>query len=711
MTATLKTIKSALSGSPKAAESLSPVKDCFTALLCQFPVDTAQLAEALKECADAGRDEEWRVPLGESGILEIAAGLLDKEIEKEEKGDVEVMRQALRVCGNLCAEKDVNRERMSSRPNGLKSIIEAVIRDELLVFAIPVLYNICLDYEAAQKQAIKDGVGEALLTLLSRADVLDIGNDEGVLTYSLVEHIFNIAESLVTRDDFKESLDPSAINLLLKLALNPQLIDLDLYTYLLNIITALLGHNIFQTHVIHTNKVELLLSILEDSYSRFREEEKDQDSVRILTQLRKLLIIGLSDVSGNVEFTKQYPLDTSPLLKKLHSWLSAPPRASGAKKAEDDPSYLLSEALQTSACIILGNVATSDAACLVLVNSQSIHVPLIAIMGQKGKDYGTVFSAVGMLRNLVLPGKNKVVIGAPRTGIWAALESRWEHALEGGVERQVPYAVSGLGRLLVKGCVENAVRMLEDARSQDGEGVTTRLSVLLRVHDKMDEVPMKTEITRTICEVLKCVAVWKKQPEKRLEGVKLSLKEAEERILNKDGKYVRHGRIGKLIGSMVAQDKWPPIRSEGLFALGLLAAGFGASGASEGDGARLAWAVKEEWWPIVSGEKDTGKDEEREEKEENKENRKEQDEKKNEGDKEESGKVTAEMNGSGEADNKAQELEPKPKPKSSLLQGKDAANALVLVAEVRRRLDGELLPEERSQLDGLIDRLKTIMVT
>ena len=386
--------------------------------------------------------------------------------------------------------------------------------------------------------------------------------------------------------------------------------------------------------------MDVLLNVLQDSYSRFLDEEEEQESARkILTQLRKALIISLSDVSSNPEFTQRYPLDSSPLLKKLHGWLST-----STASTENQTDYLLAEALQTSACIMLGNVATSDTACLSLVNSHSIHIPLIAIMGQSDKDHGTVFSSVGMLRNLVLPTENKLVIGDPESGIWQALETRWLHGIEGGVEKQVPYAVSGFGRILVKGCRENALRMLENATSclpGDGEAsekITTRLSLLLKLSAKSDEVPTQTEIARTVCEVLRCIAAWKGQASgwaARENGIGLTLVEMEERVYNSGGKYHNHGMIPQVIGAMVKQDKWPAVRSEGIFALGLLAAGFGGGGQGVGfeghsfpnEGARLAWSVKGDWWGLISGEREKVK-----------------------------------------------------------LEGKDSANALVLVAEVRSKL-------------------------
>ena len=396
-----------------------------------------------------------------------------------------------------------------------------------------------------------------------------------------------------------------------------------------------------------------------------------------MTQLRKSLIISLSNVSSNKHFTEKYPLNSSPLLRKLHAWLCLS-RISTLSGGKPTPNYLLQEALQTSACIMLGNVATSDEVCLTLVKVYEIHMALIRIMGRKDKDYGTVFSAVGMLRNLVLPADNKAIVGKSEYGIWQALEARWLHGIEGGVEKQVPYAISGLGRLLIKGCKENAVRLLENAGSQldsseEEKKTVTRLSILLKLYAKSNEIPTKTEIARTVCEVLKCVAGWKRQsttPTTVDEGTGLTIDDVQKRIFNSEGRFKNHEMIPQVVGAMVSQGKWPAIRSEGIFSLGLLAAGFG--GTAQGEkiekgGARLVWSAKREWWLAVSGEEEAdiggmvfGEVEEKE-----------------------GGYKGVGDKGVGDKEVGDKEVEKK---KKAVLEGKDFANALVLVAEVRRRL-------------------------
>lgn len=49
--------------------------------------------------------EDWRVPIGDSGIMELVADILDAQATKGEEARVELQIQTLRLCGNTCAEK------------------------------------------------------------------------------------------------------------------------------------------------------------------------------------------------------------------------------------------------------------------------------------------------------------------------------------------------------------------------------------------------------------------------------------------------------------------------------------------------------------------------------------------------------------------------------------------------------------------------------
>lgn len=99
---------------------------------------------------------KWRVPLGDSGILNFFLELLSANTLRHA-----LKLQILRLVGNSCAdtgkldirtlfyhtdiEIDENRARVVAS-NCMPLIITQLSDTNLLAFAIPVLYNVCVDY-------------------------------------------------------------------------------------------------------------------------------------------------------------------------------------------------------------------------------------------------------------------------------------------------------------------------------------------------------------------------------------------------------------------------------------------------------------------------------------------------------------------------------------------------------------------------------------
>lgn len=82
----------------------------------------------------------WRVPLGQSGILDLFL-----EILAEDGLSQGLKVHSLRLIGNSCADTDENRGRLVA-DNRLNSVIRQLSDDSLIPFTIPVLYNIMVDY-------------------------------------------------------------------------------------------------------------------------------------------------------------------------------------------------------------------------------------------------------------------------------------------------------------------------------------------------------------------------------------------------------------------------------------------------------------------------------------------------------------------------------------------------------------------------------------
>lgn len=83
----------------------------------------------------------WRIPYGESGILEFFLDIIASS--EQQKHGVKV--HALRIIGNSCADTDENRARVVEGKY-IISIINHLQDESLVPYLIPVLYNVLVDY-------------------------------------------------------------------------------------------------------------------------------------------------------------------------------------------------------------------------------------------------------------------------------------------------------------------------------------------------------------------------------------------------------------------------------------------------------------------------------------------------------------------------------------------------------------------------------------
>ena len=255
-----------------------------------------------------------------------------------------------------------------------------------------------------------------------------------------------------------------------------------------------------------------------------------------LSRIRKSIIQALSDVSALPEFTaKYYSLDSN-LIESLTKWLTASlPQ------------------LQLCSCIILGNLARSDNICIAMVSHLGLHRDLIMIL-KGSSDTQVIHSALGHLRNLALPQGNKNTLGD--AGTIEALARFWTSE----TLPQISHLAAGVARQLVNGSLAN-VRKLLTSLSPDPESPAhsrTYLSLLLSVFERSDETTVKMEIARVVTAILRCI-----HSDNNLQP------RGKEDILHR--LYSLHGNIGNPLGTMVSQSRYPIIRSEGWFAMALVA--------------------------------------------------------------------------------------------------------------------------------------------
>lgn len=255
-----------------------------------------------------------------------------------------------------------------------------------------------------------------------------------------------------------------------------------------------------------------------------------------LSSVRNSLIRALSDVSANPEFGVKYPVD-SDLVKSLIHWLSA-------SRSQ----------FQICSCIMLGNHARSDVVCHSMVHDLRIHETLASIV-RDSSDIQVLHAALGFLRNLALPLGNKSLLG--QAEIIETISRFW--SMDFGPQLQ--YSAVSLIRQLLNSSFVNVQRLLVSLSADPDSPAhdKTYLSILLSLFEKTDPGPTRVEIARTIAAIWRCV----NSSNPSIDPIILG--DLVHRL------HSKHANIARPLAMMVTQSQWPVIRSEGWFALALMA--------------------------------------------------------------------------------------------------------------------------------------------
>lgn len=415
----------------------------------------------------------------------------------------------------LTASEDENRARVVAK-DSIKSII-ALLRDQTLVpFAIPVIFNICFDYEPAQKQASEFGLSTALIELASSANFEEYRPFLGYACRLL---------GMIATQDGEASRSPGeTVSVLFALA-ESTTEDVEDFISLLSTASKYLKDARFQHAMCHLDSMQRALDVLKLSCEL---EDVDEEDAKTLSSLRDEVNTTFSDISDLAQFTT-ICVPQSPIFQTLKKWLSSP-----------------HQHLQVCGAIMLGNLARSDEACLSFINETAIHKPLITIVSRSNSSQ-TLYATLGFLKNLALPASNKASLG--EAGLIEILPRIW--AMDS--LPQIQYSGVSLARQLVIGNQQNVARIIAPLSSDVDSPASekSRLSVLVSLFSRTDTEPVKMEISRLLCAVARVLSVQSSD--------------------QKSAFFSRHGDISKPLSFMATQKKWPAIRSEGWFILAMLA--------------------------------------------------------------------------------------------------------------------------------------------
>ncbi|KAJ5338743.1 hypothetical protein N7452_005471 [Penicillium brevicompactum] len=378
------------------------------------------LAQAAEIIANGSRDPSWRVPFGQSGVLKFFLDVLSSKDEVESS----LLLHSLRVIGNSCADTNENREIVITG-NYTLAIIRYFLDPELIFIAIPVIYNICMDYEPAHAQIATNRTAYILLKLIKDGEIED---NEALLNFS-----YDLIELASEQADGIENSPDGTILLLIELALAKNL-EFAHFSSLAMSLAAYLEKEKFQNVCVSNMMVEGVLNVLRHSFS-VEVDKSSADDVKALAQLQLKINQALAEVSASPLFAQNYPLDSA-LSHTLKSWVTA---------SEDQ--------LQICACVMLGNLARSDEVCQVMVRELKIHEELIAVL--KGDSRGAVLhSSLGFLKNLAIAGDNRSALG--EAGIIPAVSRLWAY----DSVPQVQFSAASIARQVIISSVTNISHLL-----------------------------------------------------------------------------------------------------------------------------------------------------------------------------------------------------------------------------------------------------------
>ncbi|EPE07369.1 gtp binding protein [Ophiostoma piceae UAMH 11346] len=435
---------------------------------------------------DSSRDASWRAPIGNSGLLDFFLGILA----------VDGLRQSLKIhtlrtIGNSCADEDENRARVVAS-NSLGRIVSLLQDDSILAFVIPVLYNICVDYEPAQLQACQAQLSRALISIVSSPRL--------VQCRAFLNIICKIFGLLVAQEAEVTLADPATPTYLLQLAVNPDsALDIEEFCILVSVALAYLAHEPFQEELIRQEGVQALLTSFSDSCTKYDVAQMDPEDAEEYKSLSSGFMSAIADVVALPSFLDKFPLNSRPVLM-LQSWVS-----NGYSNVN----------LRTTGCIALGNLARSDQSSTYFVHDVKIHVPLISFLSKTyairplAPDATThdtppsphlVYAIISFLKNLAIPAANKSILGTLLEPPNPVLPRMWTAT---DIQPQVQFAAVSLTRLLILNCPVN-VRRICSPLSPDPASPAhdkSNLNVLMSLFKRTDAEHTKMEAARAAAAV------------------------------------------------------------------------------------------------------------------------------------------------------------------------------------------------------------------
>ncbi|PQK16890.1 hypothetical protein BB8028_0007g00900 [Beauveria bassiana] len=601
--------------------------------------DQAQLEVVAEKLGDGSRDEAWRLPYGDSGILTF---FLEELAEEDITNKLKI--HALRIVGNACADTNKNRA-LAVEDRRLEAVIRQLSDESVVQFTIPVLYNVMVDYDPAQILASELKISSAMMKLLSSPNLPQFA---GVILY-----FCRILALIVNRDSEIATAADDTVAVLLSVATSaPCKDDAEEFAALGTVALVYLAAERFQQLAISHDQFGLLLDAFHHAHVGLDISRVDDPEVATaLKQLRLSMLSTLAELTSHGAFPAAYP-PTSAAVQTVFAWLQS-----------GDSS------LQAAACLALGNLARSDDAATALVEQHAPQTALAKVLADPNvQDTQLLHAALAFLKNLAIPAHNKPALRP-------LLESGCVPRIYGlDAQPQLQYGAVSLTRLLLAGCPDNVAQFCKDSGQEaaegdsDAAGTGDSVESLISLFGRTDTEPTKVEAARSVAAI--CRVLHSDAAAELLPGRGASDSESRAAF------YARHN-VGKPLAFLVTQEKWHSLRSEAWFVLALMS--------RSADGSRVIAAVlqqeavSEQLTKTITGEKKDGRVTEVVD-----------------DDKDESTTALSAAEGLGL---QPQQADPKQKERIAAVERE---NALVMCTELLRNWSDEFKPLSRPFLEGLL---------
>ncbi|KAF9351049.1 hypothetical protein BGX26_010857 [Mortierella sp. AD094] len=495
-----------------------------------------QVANTFQFFADAAREEASRTPIGESAVVSLIVSI--QLLNKQRQAHVDI--QAMRAFANICVDHEANRQ-MVLQEHGFEIIVEVLKHTshaDAIKTACGALLNTTMAYEPAQSKVVELGAIEQLLKVL-KSDI-----DENEMSMTIASRVIaNLSEidsgsqSVIKFDGLKTIVQ------LLQTASSEVEDHMDLIDYLTDILSAVISKDSAQIAIQQGKLLPPLLDILEHAGTSDEgktEEDKKEDDKKFGEIKSSLVEVVVSTTLADANMVPIF--NDKEIMDRFLTWLDLPDR----------------EDLQTCAALCIGNVARSDQHCVKLVHEYHAVEPLIHVV-RKATDLKASHAATGVLRNLALPEKNREVMGD--AGVIQACSPllKKDNALPLqaniiGILKRLSLSSSNTIRIISG---REPFESLSSTSNTEGE-FETPLSTLVDLIGRTDDFALKSEGTRTLCNLIKIT--WGSES---MRGFDVASVTALQQTLNKPDVVLQ-------IAAMTRNPKYVVLQNEGVIALTLL---------------------------------------------------------------------------------------------------------------------------------------------